>query len=341
MIANDDQAHECRTSVLCATVGTVKPDGKTRKSVPKEWLDHRHYRTYEIALGITRLVKGTGRFERLEFLDDSIADFLMPWQDVTAVHRFAERVADEAFLKDVDGPYISSREKNVDDDSKPPRYLPVDCALRAYGLIDHDEMFCVPPREGKWVKRDPCRNITSWEESSRATDACYEYTRELQSTAVYEELVNQIGEEVLHTMFPNRLLLGQINEILSRYVREIDSEFFVGQPQFARLFEREGVLKRKNPPARVRKAVFHRDRGHCVICGKDQSGLMDSQVAPHLDHIVPLELGGLNDLSNMQLLCAECNGRKGDRISTSTLHRRIYTPSRPRSMRPPTYGEHG
>jgi HNH endonuclease len=284
------------------------------------------------------LVKRTDGFEVFEFIEESIADYLVPWQETTAVHRFARFVADDMFLQDTNGPYISGYVSDDDFTSQPPRYLPVDCALRAYGLISHEEMFRVPPRDGKWVKEDPCRNIISWQESSKVADACYEYTRELQWYAVYEELAKQIGEEVLHTMFPNQLLLGQINEIISHYVREVGPEFFAEQPEFAGLFEREGVLKRRQPPEWVRKAVFHRDRGHCVICGSDQSGLMDSQSAPHLDHIVPLELGGLNDLSNMQLLCAVCNGRKGDRISTSTLHKRTYKPPRPRSARMWTVG---
>ncbi|OQP09823.1 hypothetical protein B1692_16745, partial [Geobacillus thermoleovorans] len=36
-----------------------------------------------------------------------------------------------------------------------------------------------------------------------------------------------------------------------------------------------------------------------------------------IDHIVPLNLFGSNDASNMQLLCERCNTSKGDR-STDT-----------------------
>jgi hypothetical protein len=33
------------------------------------------------------------------------------------------------------------------------------------------------------------------------------------------------------------------------------------------------------------------------------------------DHIIPASRGGTNDLDNMQPMCADCNGRKGDYIS--------------------------
>jgi len=33
------------------------------------------------------------------------------------------------------------------------------------------------------------------------------------------------------------------------------------------------------------------------------------------DHIVPVSRGGTNELSNIQPMCCECNGRKGDYIS--------------------------
>lgn len=44
----------------------------------------------------------------------------------------------------------------------------------------------------------------------------------------------------------------------------------------------------------------------CVCCGAD---LM--QTGYHLDHIMPLALGGLNDDSNVQLLTPKCNLSKG------------------------------
>jgi 5-methylcytosine-specific restriction endonuclease McrA len=45
------------------------------------------------------------------------------------------------------------------------------------------------------------------------------------------------------------------------------------------------------------------------------------------DHIVPLADGGLNDVTNMQLLCRECNRRKRDgEAVTSDFYEAWYEP---------------
>jgi hypothetical protein len=46
--------------------------------------------------------------------------------------------------------------------------------------------------------------------------------------------------------------------------------------------------------------------GKCACCGADLS-----QTGYHLDHIMPLALGGLNSDENVQLLTPTCNLRKG------------------------------
>jgi len=59
---------------------------------------------------------------------------------------------------------------------------------------------------------------------------------------------------------------------------------------------------------------------------KDLSGLLDvaEDKEVQYDHIVPLENGGLNDISNLQLLCADCNLRKGTTAMTGTNYKYLY-----------------
>jgi len=58
-------------------------------------------------------------------------------------------------------------------------------------------------------------------------------------------------------------------------------------------------------PEAVRQYVYQRDRHQCQSCGKTTP-----EISLSIDHIVPLALGGTNDLSNLQTLCLPCNQRK-------------------------------
>lgn len=52
-------------------------------------------------------------------------------------------------------------------------------------------------------------------------------------------------------------------------------------------------------------ALKQRQRFKCACCG-------DSiKTKSHIDHIVPIALGGTNDILNIQILCPTCNTKKG------------------------------
>lgn len=60
-----------------------------------------------------------------------------------------------------------------------------------------------------------------------------------------------------------------------------------------------------------RKVVFERDNGVCGICR--------SPVDPndfHLDHVIPLSLGGPHEYENVQLSHPTCNWRKAKKVHT-------------------------
>ena len=60
-------------------------------------------------------------------------------------------------------------------------------------------------------------------------------------------------------------------------------------------------------PSGVKRAVWRRDKGHCVQCGSSEN--------LHFDHIIPYSKGGSSLVAeNIQLLCARHNLEKRDRI---------------------------
>ena len=61
----------------------------------------------------------------------------------------------------------------------------------------------------------------------------------------------------------------------------------------------------------LRYEVFKRARGRCELCR-----IHDDQKALEVDHIVPRNLGGGDDISNLQALCYSCNAMKRDTDDT-------------------------
>jgi hypothetical protein len=60
-------------------------------------------------------------------------------------------------------------------------------------------------------------------------------------------------------------------------------------------------------PSQVKKDVWKRDKGRCVLCGESKN--------LHFDHDLPFSKGGTSLLvNNVKLLCAKCNLRKSDKI---------------------------
>lgn len=114
-------------------------------------------------------------------------------------------------------------------------------------------------------------------------------------------LWEELTDEVFHILFGNRAFLMRFNMGLADW---LDRNPHIGERT------PEGRVNRSHIPRWVRKAVFYRDHGRCVLCLTDLSGLLVVDSEDHFDHMVPLRAGGVNDPSNIQLLCGDCNRRK-------------------------------
>jgi hypothetical protein len=135
-----------------------------------------------------------------------------------------------------------------------------------------------------------------------------DYYQQLKAEGALNRLCYIIAEEVFFLLFMNRNLLKLFNEIL------------------AKSYCKHKINKHKRVyiPKWVQKAVYLRDGGKCVKCNRDLTGTVNIPNA-NFDHIVPLNRFGFNDISNIQLLCSNCNNEKRDKPSyTENLYERWY-----------------
>lgn len=122
-----------------------------------------------------------------------------------------------------------------------------------------------------------------------------------------------IADEVVYILFNDKQFLVQFNRLVRNVL--IDENGIYAEcvelkwPENAR--NNDGTIKRSNIPKWVQQAVFHRDKGRCVFCNKDLTGLVNTLSNKNFDHIIPLKDYGTNDPCNIQLACEECNKKKG------------------------------
>jgi hypothetical protein len=139
-----------------------------------------------------------------------------------------------------------------------------------------------------------------------------DYIEVLIESGHVEMLTEKMAKEVFHVLFSNRSTMSSFGKMVSYHVLE-------NAPAYAPdAFLPNGKLRRVNPPGWAKSAIFHRDKGRCVLCKKDLTRLYSQESTVHYDHIVPLARGGMNCITNLQLTCADCNLRKGASSSSTS-----------------------
>lgn len=185
-------------------------------------------------------------------------------------------------------------------------------------LIVDEEDFLVPRSDPVEMAR---RGRTPWIDTLLASNgfnssfrryvadggeaSLYDYIGELGLAGPLDDLLQAVARQVFHVLFQNRKVLRNFGEMIAQYVSNNGAELY---PE---MFTNRGVLRRSNPPSWAKNAVFHRDKGCCVFCGTDLTKLVNLREKLHYDHIIPLVAGGTNDVTNLQLLCSDCNLKKG------------------------------
>ncbi|MFZ6641858.1 HNH endonuclease [Undibacterium sp. TC4M20W] len=283
-------------------------------------LELRFYETYYFANAVQNILKD--QFSFIRHLNDFYGDdkhfhFTKPFQRFSAFHCFLEFVIDVLLCEPTEQVDLSERLQTIERfkdipsaiASQNPMTLPIEAAFRFHGY--KYESFC------EWLSE----NDTIFEDAT--SDHIYDYLNELRLSGPYDDLLLHSVREVFYLLFRDRQVLLLFNDMIARQVSK--SSISEIPTEFTPYFSRSGILKRTHIPEWVRRAIFFRDRGMCVACRIDLSGILNIWSEDHFDHIVPLASGGLNDVTNIQLLCAACNLKKGgDKIFTSNSYEDWY-----------------
>jgi hypothetical protein len=293
----------------------------------KEWLQHGYFRTYTLAAIVEDIARNPFAYlrqELQEFLDhEHITSYVKPFQLYSALHRFAEYVTGHVFYNDLTGPTYYQLSLG---DYQPRWVLPVDAAMAAYGIeaepffpqfaVSEDSTIMAPMRNGGIAA------VAATED--QIADAYYDYFIDLRMSQPYDDLLYRISEEIFYVLFQNRATLGELHSFLAGRVEWLGDDL-EDDDQLRTYFATSGRLKRGRIPVWAKRAIFFRDHGKCVYCGRDLSGLLDGLPLEHSDHIVPLARGGLNDVSNLQLVCRKHNLKKStSTVPASSYYRRWY-----------------
>jgi len=223
--------------------------------------------------------------------------FLEPFPKYCALHKFIK------FL------IITDMYESIDDvvhDAivfDPDFNLWVDLALAQYG-IDHEGF-------RSWIKGKGIDLEDCTQENLR------EYHEYLEAKGIVNLLLAYMVDEIFFILFLNRELLAEFNGKIAELISLCKKDAINDDDQ--KYFKDDGGLNRTYIPVWATRAVFYRDRGRCSSCQRDISGLVSINSNEHFDHIVPLATGGINDVTNIQLLCQECNLKKGPTLSPPSI----------------------
>ena len=138
------------------------------------------------------------------------------------------------------------------------------------------------------------QNVISWVKTLFIV-----YRKEMK-TIEWGELYNRFGQE-------NRYDANEFEKEISQLIA--DDEVTNCKGIYYYLFDRkESHLNLRQFDEKMKRAAYEKQNGICAKCGKHfEYEEMEG------DHITPWSQGGKTELSNLQMLCRDCNRRKSDR----------------------------
>lgn len=246
-------------------------------------IEHNYFDTYYYCLIIQNVVNDPFTYAKkiYDILGEhSLLQFLMPFKKTSNLHIFSSYIISDVFFENL---------YEIHERSEQASLSFVNDVLRLYGLESINN---------KAELDNFLLDSEYWEQ--------------------WEILIDRLSDEVVQILFLNRQFLLNFNQMLADYLELNDDilDYIGANVEIYNLNSRRKSI-RKAIPRWVQKAVFYRDKGCCINCLKDLTGLISVDNEINYDHIIPLAKFGMNDVTNIQLLCSDCNKQK--------LHHHIYT----------------
>lgn len=201
---------------------------------------------------------------------------------------------------------------------------------RACGAVDRNKRGnckpCANERRRKWgaINRDKVRKANrEWRETNpeKARKAVRKWA-EANAQALadrqrkyYEANRKQISESKRRHREDNREQIAERNSKWQKAnpdkVAERNRKWKQSNPEKVKVVTHNRRAKAKGNGGKLSASIVQKlltkQNNKCVCCGAS----LDNGY--HLDHIMPLALGGMNDDSNVQLLTPKCNMSKGSK----------------------------
>ncbi|QUW39302.1 HNH endonuclease [Bacillus cereus] len=265
----------------------------------------KYYGTYYFCNVIQNFVK-SANIDFARHYDEFFSNFVYKnlFQKESVLHQFIYFCIERVFYEDIDSVIKSKDDENDITEFKESDFFL--CDVLEYHKVKRERL-------EDWVSKGEFKN-------NHTEDIIYEYFNDYMPDEI-GELINCLSEEVFHILFQNRTFLFEFNLL----VADIFTDSAEDNEQYKEfLIKKSGYFKRVGIPNWVKRTVFYRDRGVCIFCPTNLSGIIDSLPMENFDHMVPLAKGGINDVSNIQLACETCNKSKKDEASTTDVYRRMF-----------------
>jgi hypothetical protein len=240
------------------------------------------------------------------------------FQDIYSLASLIDQSVDyEEDFWNFDIEYFLNASTNFSKDTLLHQYI-VTRALNHYSRYFRKNVDSVEEEIDQWIPLFEAYEVTSEPFNFIDDEDPHEWFMEKEE--IFYTLFDRMADEVFYILFANRNFLVKFNLLVAKTVQQFINKTYPFEhhvdpnAQYPKdKLTNKGRIKRKSIPSWVKNAVFHRDKGRCVYCNTDLTGIINHLTAKNFDHIVPLDIFGTNDPCNIQLTCETCNKSKSNK----------------------------